>query len=226
MPCTRRPHWDRIYGAHSESDLSWYEARPSISLQLIEATGIGRAAPILDVGGGASLLVDALVAAGYTDVTVVDVSARALERVRERLGTRAASVQRIEADVTCFSPERRYSVWHDRAVFHFLTDAADRARYRRALEGAVVPGGHAILATFAPEGPPRCSGLEVVRYSPSDLAAELGATVDLVESLEHVHVTPDGREQPFTWCRFVVPGRASVSCEYESARTSQRTVRR
>ncbi len=199
---SRRAHWERVYRGRAATELSWYEARPDHSRALISAAGLGPDDPILDVGGGASLLADALVAAGHTDVTVLDVSATALERVRERLGARGASVRLLEADVTDFVADRRYALWHDRAVFHFLTDAADRARYRRAVEGAVAPGGHVILATFARTGPLRCSGLDVVRYDPSQLAAELGPRLDLVESFTATHVTPGCVDQPFVYCRF------------------------
>jgi SAM-dependent methyltransferase len=206
MPGERKEHWEQIYRRCPSTALSWYEARPSRSCALIAATGAGPSAPILDVGGGASLLADALLDAGYTDVTVLDVSASALERVRDRLGDRAVSVRLVEGDVTDFVPDRPYSVWHDRAVFHFLTDPAERRRYRSALVRALPAGGHAILATFAPSGPPQCSGLEVVRYSPAALAAELGTGFELIESLSQTHVTPGGREQPFVYCRFRVLG--------------------
>lgn len=206
MPGERKEHWEQIYRRCPATALGWYEARPARSCALIAATGASRSAPILDVGGGASLLADALLDAGYTDVTVLDVSAAALERLRDRLGGRAELVRLLEGDVTDFVPDRPYAIWHDRAVFHFLTDPADRCRYRNALLRALRDGGHAILATFAPSGPPQCSGLEVVRYSPAALAAELGTGFELVESVEQTHTTPGGREQPFVYCRFRVLG--------------------
>jgi SAM-dependent methyltransferase len=182
--------------------VSWYQRDPARSLEFIEAAGVSLADPILDVGGGASLLVDRLLERGFRDVTVLDVADGALERVRERLGEAAARVELLQADVTRFVPIRRYALWHDRAVFHFLVSPADRAAYLAALAAALRPRGHVVLATFALGGPQRCSGLDVVRYDAASLASELGAGFDLLRSEREEHVTPTGAVQPFQYCLF------------------------
>ncbi|MBZ0117408.1 MAG: class I SAM-dependent methyltransferase [Sandaracinaceae bacterium] len=205
-PDERRRHWQGVYEERAADQVSWFQDTPDSSLALIEHTGVGREAAILDVGGGASRLVDHLLERGFKDVTVLDVAAPALERGRERLGGRAEDVEWIAIDITQASLERRYDIWHDRAVFHFLTDPAERARYRRAMLEALRPGGHLIVATFALDGPERCSGLPVVRYSPETLAAELGPEVELHETWDEDHVTPSGKVQRFVFCRFVRRG--------------------
>ena len=156
----RKEHWERAYETSGPTDVSWYQTRPTRSLELIAATQAPRDGGILDVGGGASTLVDFLLEDGYTNLAVLDVSAAALARARERLGQRAADVQWIEADVTAFQPPTRFAVWHDRAVFHFLTAAEDRRKYVAALQSALPPRGHVVIATFANDGPEKCSGLE------------------------------------------------------------------
>jgi SAM-dependent methyltransferase len=197
-----KKHWESIYETRALTEVSWYQATPALSHELIRATGVTDAAPIIDVGGGASLLVDVLQQAGFRDLTVLDISAAALERVRERLGLRASAITLIDADVTEYQPSRQFVVWHDRAVFHFLTDATERDRYKATLRRALTPGGHVIIATFALDGPLRCSGLEVVRYNASSLTEELGKGFALVESREEEHVTPSGKRQAFLYCRF------------------------
>ncbi len=154
------------------------------------------------MGGGASRLVDCLLDRGFTDLTVLDIAQGALARAQERLGDRARAVRWIEADVTRFEPSERREIWHDRAVFHFLTAARDRAAYRRTMIDSLVPGGHAIIATFGPHGPTRCSGLDVVRYSPADLLAALGPGWELVTEREELHRTPGGVEQQFVYGLF------------------------
>ena len=198
----RRQHWDRVHAARQPTEVSWFQERPERSLRLIQHTGVRADQPIIDIGGGASRLVDHLLAAGFSDVTVLDVSATALGLARARLGESAARVTWIEADITLLQPARRYHVWHDRAVFHFLTDEADRRAYARALATGLDPGGFAIVATFGPEGPERCSGLPVVRYGPEALAAELGLT--LMASEAEMHRTPAGKDQQFVYCRLRV----------------------
>jgi hypothetical protein len=169
---------------------------------MIDAAAVPLTAPIIDVGGGASLLVDRLLARGHTDVTVLDLSGEVLAEVDARLGTLRRHVTLLEQDVRTFSPTRRYALWHDRAVFHFLTAAADRARYRRAVLAATSPGSHAIIATFGPQGPVRCSGLDTCRYDADSLAKELGAPFQLSESLLSEHLTPTGTRQQFLYARF------------------------
>ncbi|HSG07177.1 MAG TPA: class I SAM-dependent methyltransferase [Longimicrobiales bacterium] len=195
----RRDHWEAVYTTKTSDEMSWFQARPERSLDLIRNTGVGRDAGVIDVGGGDSRLVDVLVDEGYVDLTVLDVSAAALARARERLGAAAAAVTWITGDVTRFEPRRTWDVWHDRAVFHFLTDPHDRAAYRNALLRALAPGGHVVLATFAPDGPARCSGLDVVRYGPDDLLTALGHDFTLLAGEGHLHSTPSGATQSFTY---------------------------
>jgi SAM-dependent methyltransferase len=195
-------HWDGVYETKGSTEVSWYEPRPEKSLELIRATGIRPTDPIIDVGAGASLLVDELLTAGYADLTVLDVSAAALDRIRERLGTAASSITLVHRDVTAFRPKRRYGLWHDRAVFHFLVQREDRERYAEALRQGVRPGGHVVMATFGPAGPERCSGLPTVRYDAAALAAELGAGFELAESSLVVQRTPSNARQQFLYCSF------------------------
>jgi len=197
---TRADHWEGVYQRHGASDVSWYQAEARVSLALIGEAELDRRAPVIDAGGGVSVLVDGLLAHGYTDVTVVDLSSTALAATRARLGTAADAVRWMHGDVLDASlPERHYALWHDRAMFHFLTAAAERARYVERLEYAVRPGGHVVLATFAGDGPTRCSGLEVVRYEPDSLARELGHGFTMVRSEREEHRTPWGAVQAFTY---------------------------
>jgi len=201
---TERPHhWNSVYQRNRPEEVSWYQPRPTISLQLIEASGIDRGRALIDVGGGASRLVDCLLEAGYTSVAVLDVAEEAIRAGRDRLGRVAARVDWIVCDVTAFRPSRCYALWHDRAVFHFLTEAADRRAYVAALRRALAPGGQAILATFALDGPQRCSGLPVMRHDENSLQRELGDGFLLQESRHEVHVTPGGKEQRFVYARFL-----------------------
>jgi SAM-dependent methyltransferase len=196
-----RDHWDAIYRTKTPNEVSWYQAEAALSLDLIRRTTPALDAPILDVGGGASTLVDGLLEAGYRAVTVLDIAPAGLTRARERLGARAAGVTWIAADVLTLPLSLGgFDVWHDRAVFHFLTRSEDRARYIAQARHAVRPGGHVIVASFAPDGPTRCSGLEVVRYSPDTMHAEFGAGFTLVDSAREEHRTPAGSRQAFTYC--------------------------
>ena len=212
---TRREHWDAIYRASAASDVSWYQAEPLLSMALI-----GRVAPdlddsVIDVGGGASMLVDGLLDAGYRDVTVLDIAEPALMIARQRLGERAEAVEWLEADVlTAQLPAAKYAAWHDRAVFHFLTRREDRRSYAAVLRHAVRPCGHAIVASFATDGPSRCSGLEVVRYSPESMLAELGEGFELIDSVREDHRTPSGATQAFVYCLFRL---SSISRGYRGA---------
>lgn len=195
----RTNHWDRIYAASPSTGLSWYEREPTTSMRLIDATDVGTSAVVIDLGAGTSVLVDHLVESGYTDVTVLDVSGRALDEVRQRLGAKSDAVTYLRRDVLSWEPDRHYDVWHDRAVFHFLTDPEDRDRYVEVATGAVRPGGWVVIATFADDGPTQCSGLPVARYSPERLAGVFSAQFSLVEEDREEHVTPAGVVQPFTW---------------------------
>jgi len=200
----RVEHWEHVYATRQVAEVSWYERRPATSLSLVEALDLPRDAGIVDIGGGASALVDELVAAGFRDLTVLDVSSTALELARARLAASsgaeaAAAVHWVAADVCRWEPGRRFDLWHDRAVFHFLVDPADRARYRSTVGAAVAPGGHVVMATFAADGPTTCSGLPVARYDATELASELGPAFDLAESRRELHTTPAGTAQSFTW---------------------------
>lgn len=192
-------HWDAAYRTRTADEVSWFQAEPATSLELISRADADPDAPIVDVGGGASTLVDRLLDAGRCDVTVLDVSGEALAVSRARLGDRAGAVSWVVADLLDWTPPRRYDVWHDRAVFHFLTDPADRRRYRDALCSALAPGGVAVLATFAPDGPQQCSGLRTARYGPDELIEELGPGWEREDARREEHVTPAGVVQPFTW---------------------------
>jgi 2-polyprenyl-3-methyl-5-hydroxy-6-metoxy-1,4-benzoquinol methylase len=196
-----KSHWENIYENKGTTQVSWYQEHAQFSLQYIRNTGIKKTHHIIDVGGGASTLVDDLVESGFEYITVLDISAKALQFARERLGERAANVNWIEADITQANlPYQAYDVWHDRAVFHFLTQAADRARYVEKVQHGVRPGGHVIVATFANDGPDHCSGLEVMRYDPEGLHDEFGDSFDLVNSTPETHHTPLGTEQRFIYC--------------------------
>jgi len=198
----RRAHWDRVWAERSETETSWFQDHPAISLALIERAGVRAGDPVIDVGGGASRLVDHLLERGFTDLTVLDISAAGLAQAQRRLGARASRVRWIEADVTAFAPARRYRLWHDRAVFHFLLERDERARYAATLDRALAADGRAVIATFGPGGPLRCSGLEIVRYAADGLAAELGAAWKLVGEQAELHRTPAGREQQFGYYCF------------------------
>lgn len=195
-------HWERVYADRDPQSVSWYQPRPELSLALIESARLAPADPILDVGAGASSLVDELLAAGYTDVSVLDVSARALELDRRRLGPAADRVAWIQADVLAFVPDRTYRLWHDRALLHFLTAPADRRRYVELLASSLAPGGEAVLSTFGPEGPEWCSGLPVHRYSADSLAELLGDRFTLLDRIAATHSTPSGVTQQFVYTRF------------------------
>lgn len=198
----RHAHWETVYQTKGERDVSWFEESPATSLDLVRATGVTADASIIDIGGGASRLVDALLDAGFGGITVLDLSEHALAAAQARLGARNANVKWIAADVTRWQPSETYDVWHDRAALHFLTDEGDRAAYVERLTGAVRPGGHVIIGTFAPDGPERCSGLPVVRHDAASLGAMLGPSFALMESRNHAHRTPMGTIQRFQFSRF------------------------
>ena len=194
-------HWERIYQTKKASQLSWYRTHLERSLELIGAAAGSRDARIIDVGGGESTLVDDLLDRGYRQVSVLDISQTAIEVTRKRLGERAAEVSWLAGDITRvkLSPQH-YDVWHDRAVFHFLTKSADRVAYVRQVTRAVKTGGHVIVASFGPGGPPKCSGLDVVRYDAEGLHGEFGKQFQLVKHVEEQHRTPFGTTQEFVYC--------------------------
>jgi SAM-dependent methyltransferase len=198
----RKAHWENVYTTKAEQAVSWFQERPDISLDLIRATGVDASSSIIDIGGGASRLVDALVAEGFKSITVLDLSERAFVTSKARLGARAAQVRWLVADVTTWEPSQTYDVWHDRAAFHFLTDRKDQAAYAERVSRAMRLGGHVIIGTFALDGPERCSGLPVIRYEAATLSELLGSSFELVESRRHDHVTPGGATQRFQFSRF------------------------
>ena len=199
---SRQSHWENVYATKGESEVSWFQETPAPSLELIELVGAIQNSAIIDIGGGASRLADCLVSQGYQDVTVLDLSAAALASARSRMGDKANRVTWIAADVTIWEPSRTYDVWHDRAAFHFLTDPKDQTAYVARLRGALRPGGHAIIGTFALDGPERCSGLAVSRHDAGSLAVTLGSAFKLIDTRRHEHITPWGTSQKFQFSTF------------------------
>jgi len=194
-------HWEKVYSNMAANAVSWFQPHADLSVNLIKATGVGQGAAIIDVGGGASTLVDDLLANGYTNLSVLDLSSSALAAARNRLDAKASDVRWIEADVNNANlPARHFDVWHDRAVFHFLTSPDDRAAYVQTVFDSVKPGGHVIVATFAEDGPDQCSGLPVVRYRADELHAEFGEAFSLLRHEKETHHTPTGTVQQFVYC--------------------------
>ncbi len=195
-----KQHWRAVYAGKDEDEVSWYQARPSLSLQLIRAAVAAPDAAIIDAGGGASTLVDHLLQAGYRDISVLDIAPEGMDKAKARLGAeQAAQVRWIVADLLQWQPPQMYDLWHDRAVFHFLTEEEQRQRYVDVLRRATRPGGHVIIATFAPDGPEMCSGLPVRRQSPQEIAAALGEEFDLLQTADEHHTTPAGKVQHFNY---------------------------
>jgi 2-polyprenyl-3-methyl-5-hydroxy-6-metoxy-1,4-benzoquinol methylase len=195
-------HWERVYGEKEEASVSWFQERPKTSLDLIARTAVGLHARIIDVGGGASRLADALLESGHRDITVLDIAEAALAKSRARLASQAEDVSWIASDLRDWKPESSFDVWHDRAVFHFMVTDDDRRAYLSTLRQAVRHGGHVIIATFGANGPEKCSGLPVQRYEPEGLAAVLGSEFSLVESVREEHLTPAKKVQSFQFSRF------------------------
>ncbi len=196
-----KDHWEKVYTSKASDAVSWFQPHADRSLNLILGTAVNRNAAIIDVGGGASTLVDDLLENGYTNLSVLDLSAAALDTARKRLGAKADKVRWVEADVTRANlPANHFDVWHDRAVFHFLTTAEERAAYVRAVFDSVKPGGHVIVATFADDGPDQCSGLPVMRYSADGLHDEFGESFQLLRHEKEAHHTPSGTVQQFVYC--------------------------
>ncbi len=199
---SREAHWQNVFATKSDEAVSWFEKSPDVSLALIRTTGVPKTSSIIDVGGGASRLVDGLLSDGFESVSVLDVSARALDLARLRLGAASAKARWIVADVTTWEPTETYDVWHDRAAFHFLTEPHDQAAYARCVRRGVRRRGHVIVGTFALDGPERCSGLAVVRHDETSIARMLGDAFELVEARRVDHQTPDGKVQHFQFSRF------------------------
>ncbi len=195
-------HWDRVYTEKRAEEVSWRQDEPTLSLKLIRRVGVGPDAPIVDVGGGASTLVDHLLASGFRDLTVLDIAASGLEQAKARLGRRAEEVKWVVSDVTTWRPAHRHRLWHDRAVLHFLAEPADQAAYMETLRSALDGDGWAIIAGFAPGGPVKCSGLEIVQHDGVSLGRLLGEDFQLMETHGEVHTTPWGAEQAFRYHLF------------------------
>ena len=196
-------HWEQVYSGNQRRNLGWYAPHLQTSLRWIKGLGLDVEAPIIDVGGGASTLVGDLLEAGYRSITVLDISTSALSSVKQSMGKKAELVNWLEGDITSLEmPSHYYALWHDRALFHFLTESEQQRRYRDQLTKALQPGGHLIIGTFAPEAPPRCSGLPVQRYSREQLEITLGRGVELKQHRQELHVTPGGVEQMYLYCHF------------------------
>ncbi|RFB93224.1 SAM-dependent methyltransferase [Rhizobium leguminosarum bv. trifolii] len=202
MTDAKREHWDAVYRTKAADSVSWYQPTPEPSLRALDALQLPVTASLIDVGGGASILVDRLVERGWSDLTVLDIAAPALDVAKARLRDEAARIAWMIEDVTMWRPGCQYDVWHDRAVFHFLTEPEQRLAYRRALEAGTAPGSVVIIATFAPDGPERCSGLPVERYDAAALAREFSAAFALQRDWREEHRTPGGGRQSFQWCVF------------------------
>lgn len=198
----QQEHWERVYSEKMPSEVSWFQPEPSDSLAVLDRFAVPTTTPFVDIGGGASNLVDSLLARGWCDLTVVDIAGSALKASQDRLGDKATSVKWEVADITAWHPKRNYGVWHDRAVFHFLTDPAQQSAYRKTLLAGTGSKALVIIATFAPDGPEKCSGLPVQRHDAVSLSAALGSEFNLIENWCDEHRTPWGAAQKFNWCVF------------------------
>ena len=199
---SRKDHWEKIYTEKKPNEMSWFQTTPEKSLELIKIAGTSKDGNIIDVGGGASVLVDRLLDGGFKDVTVLDISSAALETAKNRLGDQAQKAKWVVADVTQFNPVEKYDLWHDRAVFHFLTEESDRKKYAGIVAQATRPGGHLIMASFAPDGPDKCSNLSVCRYDRELIQKELGVNFNLIREDNEAHMTPWKKEQKFRYFLF------------------------
>jgi len=199
----KKKHWESVYQEKSPLDASWYQKEPIISLELIHSARLAQDEPVIDVGGGASELVDYLCKEGFTNLSVLDISGKALACSKKRLGDFASSIEWYESDITQFEAPNQFSLWHDRAVFHFLTDKTDRKSYINALKHGLKPGGHLIIAAFAIGGPDKCSGLDIVQYDSDKIVSELGEDFNLIEMRNEVHITPANKEQEFMYFHFL-----------------------
>lgn len=194
-------HWENIYTEKLPQEVSWYQQEPTVSLEIIRHFS-DKSARIIDIGGGVSVLIDHLLKRGYSNLALLDISAKALEHVKNRLSDQAAKIEWFEKDITEFVPPHTYDIWHDRAVFHFLTDIKSRQLYVNVLKNAVKPGSHIIIAAFAKDGPKKCSGLDTVQYDNASIQHELGDEFILLDSQPETHITPAGKEQRFIYFVF------------------------
>jgi trans-aconitate methyltransferase len=198
----KKAHWEDVYRKKKVDEVSWYQPQPGLSLHMIAAAKLDRDAAIIDVGGGASRLIDNLVIQGYTNLSVLDISGESLTCAKERVGPAGQNVQWIESDITVFNPSQKFHFWHDRAVFHFLTDPGERTRYLEVMNKSLASGAYVLIATFAPDGPEKCSGLPVQRYSHESLQQTLGPAYKIVAHEQETHSTPSGGQQKFIYALF------------------------
>lgn len=198
----RTAHWERVYRERGDDDVSWFQQQPEPSLGLILTHREEACLGVIDIGAGASRLADALLAAGISDITLLDISQPALDKTAARLGERASGIDFVAGDITRWHPARHWGVWHDRAVFHFLVSAGDQDAYLNALNAATLHGSIVVMGTFAPDGPEKCSGLPVQRYSAQSLGDRLGPQYELVETINHTHETPFDSTQKFMFALF------------------------
>ena len=199
---SKKNHWENIYNTKKLQEVSWYQPVPESSLNYINASQLDKNSRIIDVGGGDSFLVDNLLSLGYTNVSVLDISAKAIERAKTRLGKKADEVTWIVSDITSFEPEEKYDLWHDRAAFHFLNDPENIQKYLKVMETAIKPNGFLIIGTFSDKGPTKCSGIEIKQYSIEELKAAIPDTFKFIEGKNIDHPTPSGSLQNFTFCKF------------------------
>jgi ubiquinone/menaquinone biosynthesis C-methylase UbiE len=200
---TTKAHWEQIYANKSPSQVSWYQSEPLVSLRLIRNCRLEKNVPIIDVGGGAAVLVDRLLEEGYEKLAVLDISSKALAYAKARLGGKAQRIEWFDTDIMQFQPQHQFSLWHDRAVFHFLSKSADRKKYLEVLKRSLKAGGYLIIAAFAIGGPEKCSGLDVIQYDAEKLLAELGDEFLLIEQETEMHKTPANKPQLFSYFRFL-----------------------
>jgi len=196
-----KKHWEKVYTQKNPNEVSWFQNEPTVSKKIIQSVS-NNLASVIDVGGGASLLVDYLIKLGYTNVAVLDISDKAIQYAKARLGDQANSVEWFVEDITQFTPPHTYNVWHDRAVFHFLIDEQSRKSYVEVLRNAIMVGGYVIIATFAKDGPKKCSGLDIVQYDENSIQYELGNDFVLLDSEYETHITPNKAEQHFIYFTF------------------------
>ena len=199
----RKRHWGNVYQEKSPSDLSWYQKEPKVSLELIRCTQVATNEAIIDVGGGASVLVDNLVKESFSNLAVLDISENAIAIAKKRLGDSANKIEWFESDITQFDAPKKFMLWHDRALFHFLTDPFDRKSYKKVLDYTLRPKGHLIIATFAIGGPAKCSGLEICQYNSEKMIAELGENFELIQERKETHITPANKKQNFIFFHFL-----------------------
>jgi hypothetical protein len=202
MGTTNKEHWENVFATKAENEVSWFQLYPKTSVEFVKLFNLPKNAAIIDIGGGDSSFVDALIAEGYTDITVLDISSNAIERAKKRLGTKAGMVKWIVSDVTQFSPERKYDFWHDRAAFHFLTTNELADKYVQIAKGGIRECGYLILGTFSEKGPDKCSGLEVKKYSQESMSDKFEDGFNRIKCIEEEHQTPFHTTQSFLFCSF------------------------